>query len=147
MSPTDFVERYFKLTNFIAATGSRESIVEQARLVSPDIVYHNIPLRIIRGAEEFRAFRAGFAGLESMRIDMVHIAQDGEYLLMERDEEWRIRGVTVSDRIMGIMRVVDDLVVEWTDYQAHFQSWRNSGQMPKEFWARWEVPAGDRGRT
>lgn len=138
MEPKDVVQRYFDLMD--AAIGRRdpEAIAERAGLVSSDIVYQNVPLRVIRGVAEHNEWKRGFAECERMTGTVLHLAQDGEYVLMERDESWTIRGVTVGGTIMGIMRVVGGLIVEWTDYQARFAEWRASGQMSDDFWKRWE---------
>lgn len=138
MSPQEIVTKYFELMDVVMSTGDPALAAERAALVSPDIVYQNVPLRVIRGVDEHREWKMGFAGTEFMRGTITHIAQDGDWVLMERDEEWRLNGVTVGGRIMGIMRVADGQIVEWTDYQAHFPTWRASGQMPESFWERWE---------
>ncbi len=138
-SPRAVVERYFELMDLAMSTGDPAVVAARAALVSDEIVYQNVPLRVIRGAAEHREWKMGFAGLEFMRGHILHIAEDGEWVLMERDEQWRLNGITVGGTIMGIMRVVDGRIVQWTDYQARFPEWRNSGQMPQSFWDRWEV--------
>lgn len=139
MTPKQMVERYFDLMDVAISTGDPTVLSERAALVSSDIIYQNVPLRVIRGAAEHQEFKKGFAGADYMRGSITHIAEEGEYVLMERDEEWRLNGVTVGGKIMGIMRVCAGQIVEWTDYQANFPTWRNSGQMPPEFWKRWEI--------
>ncbi|RZL24914.1 MAG: hypothetical protein EOP31_11425 [Rhodococcus sp. (in: high G+C Gram-positive bacteria)] len=137
MSAIEVVTNYFEWMDG-AVSGDSELAEKRTALVSPDIKYQNVPLRPISGLAEYNEFAMSFVGTEFMRGQITHIAQEGEWVLMERNEEWRLNGVTVGGMIMGIMRVVDGQIVEWTDYQANFSTWRFSGQMPEAFWARWE---------
>lgn len=140
MSPQEVVRKYFDLMDAAMSTGDPAILAERAALVSPEIMYQNAPLRVIRGADEHREWKMGFAGTEFMRGTITHMAEDGEFVLMEREEEWRLNGVTVGGPIMGIMKVIDGQIVEWIDYQAYYTTWRTSGQMPESFWNRWEQP-------
>jgi limonene-1,2-epoxide hydrolase len=143
-TPVEVVTKYFDLMDAAISTRDPAILAERAALVSPDIFYQNVPLTPIRGVAEHNEWKSGFAGTEFMRGRIVHIAQDGDWVLMERDEEWRLNGITVGGRIMGIMKVVDGKITEWTDYQAHYPAWRASGQMPESFWKRWEEAGTDR---
>lgn len=138
MTPQQVVEKYFELMDAAMSTGDPAILAERAALVSDDIEYRNMPLKTIRGIEEHREWKSGFAGTEYMRGTITHIAADGEWVLMRRDEEWRLNGVTYGGTVMGIMRVVDGKIVWWEDYLEDFSGWRNCGQMPEAFWNRWE---------
>lgn len=84
-------------------------------LLSDGIVYHNIPMQPVTGTAGVRAF------LDQMPFDaaewIVHaIAANGDKVLTERTDRFRIGGRWIEVRVMGTFEVHDGLITAWRDY-------------------------------
>jgi len=83
-----------------------------------DAVYHNIPMKPLRGRAAIEAFIAA-----SVRdydgIDFIVHSQisDGQRVMNERTDVLRRKdGVSVRLPVMGVFEVSDDRIVGWRDY-------------------------------
>jgi limonene-1,2-epoxide hydrolase len=136
----DVVRQYFEMMNAAIAERDPATIESRRRLLADDIVYQNKPLRRIEGKPELLRWQSEFAGCDFMRGEIRHVAQDGDWVLTERVEEWSIRGIRVGGEIMGIFEVRDGQIHTWFDHMSHIEDWRASGQMPDGFFDRWSGP-------
>ena len=136
----DVVRQYFDTMNAAIAERDPAIIESRRRLLADDIVYQNKPLRRINGKTELLRWQSEFAGCDFMRGEIRHIAQDSDWVLTERVEEWSIRGVGVGGEIMGILEVREGQIHTWFDHMSHFGEWQASGQMPDGFFSRWSGP-------
>jgi len=88
-------------------------------MTAPDILYHNIPMEIVRGREAFEKVLAPFiARCEEIRWKILNIAEaeDGAVLTERVDHFFMTRNRRLSVRVMGIFEIRDGLVACWRDY-------------------------------
>lgn len=105
------------VTRFIQAWNERDPEAIMS-LLSPDIVYHNIPMAPLRGTAAVRAsVQSVCARSTEIHWSTVHIAAtpDG-VVLTERLDNFVMDGRAVSVPVMGAFRCVDGLIHEWRDY-------------------------------
>ncbi len=82
-----------------------------------DVVYHNIPMDPAVGIEETIAFIHGFFSMcQSLVIETVHLAVEGDVVLTER-----VDTITVGERagalpVMGTFEIRDGRICAWRDY-------------------------------
>ena len=82
-----------------------------------DVVYHNIPMDPAVGIEDTIAFIGGFFAMcESLTIETLHLATEGNAVLTER-----VDTITAGDRVgalpvMGTFEVRDGKICAWRDY-------------------------------
>jgi limonene-1,2-epoxide hydrolase len=82
-----------------------------------DVVYHNIPLDPAVGIDATLAFIEGFFGMcESMTIETVHLAVQGEVVLTERIDTFTVGEVVAPLPVMGTFEVRDGKISAWRDY-------------------------------
>lgn len=87
------------------------------RFLSDDVVYHNIPMDPVVGAEAAVAFLAGFMGMcDKMEIDITHVAVRGDVVLTERVDTFTIGQVVAPLPVMGTFEVEDGKIRAWRDY-------------------------------
>jgi limonene-1,2-epoxide hydrolase len=75
-----------------------------------------------------------------MKFTVLQIAQDGDWVLAERREEWTVNGVTTEMDVMGKFLVRDGKIHAWLDYFPYIAHWEAAKQMPEGFFKRWEDP-------
>ncbi len=110
----DFVEAWNRL-DYDAIYGA----------MSDDIFYHNIPMEPCVGIEAVRAFFDGSGmGADGAQWDIHHIAADGEVVLTERTDKFRINGKWIAIRVMGTFELQGGKIAKWRDYfdLAEFQN-------------------------
>jgi len=82
-----------------------------------DVLYHNIPLDPAVGIDATIAFiDAFFAMCESMTIETVNLAVDGDVVLTERIDTFTIGDVVAPLLVMGTFEVRDGKISAWRDY-------------------------------
>lgn len=102
--------------DFLAAFAALD--VERAlALVDDDCVYQNVPFHTARGKQRITR-DLGFVskGLKAFRVDMAHIAVNGNVVMTERVDTLETRFTRAAVSIMGIFVVEDGLITEWRDY-------------------------------
>jgi len=88
-----------------------------AAVLDDEVVYHNIPVEPVRGAEAVIATLRQFLGTAEELQWVVHMsAADGEVVFNERTDR-ALRGGKWSDLpVAGVFVVRDGRVREWRDY-------------------------------
>lgn len=102
-------------------------------LLADDVVYHNIPMPVMRGRENVRQFHKGFGVGTRLRVDwqLFRIARDGNTVLTERLDIFTAdNGARIELPTMGSMRVVDGFITEWRDYFDLASFERQAATMP-----------------
>lgn len=85
--------------------------------LSSDIEYHNIPMEPLSGIHAVEPYlRTAMDLFESCRLEILHIAANGEFVLTERMDRMVHQGRVITLPNMGIFRVRDDRICEWRDY-------------------------------
>lgn len=57
-----------------------------------------------------------FAGGTCIELEILHLAVDGNVVLMERTDYWSIGGQKMSWPVMGAYEVRDDKITAWREY-------------------------------
>jgi len=85
--------------------------------LADDVVYHNIPMDPVVGADAAVAFLAGFLAMcDRMEIENLHVAVRGNVVLTERIDTF-VLGATVAPLpVMGTFEVTDGKISAWRDY-------------------------------
>jgi limonene-1,2-epoxide hydrolase len=84
---------------------------------SDDVVYHNIPMDPAVGIEDTVAFIAGFFAMcESLTIETLHLAVEGNSVLTERVDTITAGGRVGALPVMGTFEVRDGKICAWRDY-------------------------------
>jgi limonene-1,2-epoxide hydrolase len=82
-----------------------------------DVVYHNIPMDPVAGADAAVGFIAGFFGMcDSMAIETLHLAVRGDVVLTERIDTFTIGDVIAPLPVMGTFELRDGKIAAWRDY-------------------------------
>ncbi|MEL6876337.1 MAG: limonene-1,2-epoxide hydrolase family protein [Pseudomonadota bacterium] len=93
--------------------------------MADDIFYHNIPMEPCEGIDAVRAFFDG-SGMGSDGAEWIvhHIAADGDTVLTERTDKFRINGEWIAIRVMGTFEMENGKIAKWRDYfdLAEFQN-------------------------
>lgn len=111
MSHTDRVRA------FIGAWEARDVEAILAAM-TPDAVYHNIPMPVMQGHDAIRAFAAPFlAGCSKVEWTLHHIAESSDgIVLTERTDVFILGPKTISIRVMGTFEFTGGLISAWRDY-------------------------------
>lgn len=93
--------------------------------MADDIFYHNIPMDPCEGINAVRAFFDG-SGMGSDGAEWIvhHIAANGDTVLTERTDKFRINGQWIAIRVMGTFEMENGKIAKWRDYfdLAEFQN-------------------------
>lgn len=108
-SPGDIVR------SFIAAWNVNDLERVLAHL-HDDIVYHNVPMSPLRGLPAVRAYLHGVGRFDWIDWKLLALAVDGNKVLTERIDDFKLRGTEVSLPLMGIFEVEDGRIRAWRDY-------------------------------
>ena len=84
-------------------------------LMSDDIVYHNIPMRPVRGVDADRADLAAWP-VDGCEWIVRHIAVRGNVVLTERIDRFRRGADLIVVPVMGAFEVTDGRITHWRDY-------------------------------
>lgn len=103
------------VATFLAALEARD-VDAALELVSPDIVYRNVPLPPARGVAAFekqiRTLETWFSGFEAT---IHHIAAEGGTVLTERTDVLERGRIRAGFWVDGTFEVVDGRITTWTD--------------------------------
>ena len=90
----------------------RGDIEELMSFFAADAVYHNIPVPPVRGAKAIREAFLGFAKLmDSIEIENLHVAANGNVVFTERIDHFRWKGKTLALPVAGVFEVGSGPVV------------------------------------
>jgi limonene-1,2-epoxide hydrolase len=82
-----------------------------------EATYHNIPMEPVTGREAIAQFIASFtSGVDHVEFRIHHLASQGQVVLTERTDVFRLQGRTVELGVMGAFEVDDGLISAWRDY-------------------------------
>ncbi|MGH9018141.1 MAG: limonene-1,2-epoxide hydrolase family protein [Acidimicrobiales bacterium] len=86
-------------------------------LLTDDVVYHNIPMDPAVGIEAAITFIEGFFAMcQSMEVEMLHLAVNGNVVLTERIDTFHVGDLVAPLPVMGTFEVRDGKVSAWRDY-------------------------------
>ena len=114
-SPIEVVRR------FCAAWSDGMGADDLAAFFTDDAVYHNIPLAPVTGREaianNFATFiRPGPPGIESIEFRVINIAANGQVVMTERVDVFRLSDKSFELQVMGTFEVTDGKINAWRDY-------------------------------
>ncbi len=81
-----------------------------------DIVYHNIPMKELRGRDAISEYLHQAWRFDEVDWQTLNIAADGDVVLTERIDDFVINGKKVSLPVMGVFEVRGDKICAWRDY-------------------------------
>jgi limonene-1,2-epoxide hydrolase len=85
--------------------------------LADDVVYHNIPMDAVEGADATVAFLAGFLAMcDKLEFDIRHLAARGDVVLTERIDTFTIGQVVAPLPVMGTFEVSGGKISAWRDY-------------------------------
>lgn len=85
--------------------------------LTDDVVYHNIPMDPVVGADAAVAFLAGFLSMcDKMEIENHHVAVRGNVVLTERTDTFTMGELVAPLPVMGTFEVRDGKISAWRDY-------------------------------
>jgi limonene-1,2-epoxide hydrolase len=108
----------------------RKNIDELMSFFDADAVYHNIPVPAVRGAKAIRAAFLSFAELmDSIDLEVLAIARNGNLVFTERVDRFRWQGKTLDLPVAGVFEVRDGKIVAHRDY-FDYETWKKSTGIP-----------------
>jgi limonene-1,2-epoxide hydrolase len=108
-SPGDVVR------SFIAAWNANDLERVLAHL-HRDVVYHNMPMTPLHGIAAVRDYLGRIGRFDWIDWKLLALAVDGNKVLTERVDDFRLRGIEVSLPLMGIFEIEDGRIRAWRDY-------------------------------
>lgn len=103
--------------DFCNLFGAGASVDEIVGRFTPDAVYHNMPIDPVVGHDGIRGMLAMFlAPGASIEFRIVHIVAEGDVVLTERVDVFRMGDTTIELPVMGTFEVRDGLIAAWRDY-------------------------------
>jgi limonene-1,2-epoxide hydrolase len=102
---------------FCDAFGKGASPDEIIEFFTPDAVYHNIPVDPVHGHDGIRGM-LGLFMTEGSQIEfrVRHIVGDGNVVLTERVDVFRLPNGIIELPVMGTFEVRDGKIAAWRDY-------------------------------
>lgn len=86
-------------------------------LFSDDPVYHNIPMKPLKGTAAVRGMiEKMIAPIDNVRFEVLHSAESGPIVMNERIDSFEFKGKAVSLPVMGVFEVHDGKITAWRDY-------------------------------
>lgn len=102
--------------SFCEAWSSRD-IDEILGYFADDAVYHNMPLEPAVGKDAIRALLGFFVpGSSEISFEIVHLVADGNVVLTERVDRFRMGDRDVVLPVMGVFEIADGKIAAWRDY-------------------------------
>jgi len=90
---------------------------EFASYFCEDAVWWNSPWRAVEGRDAIReTLRRGAAQMTALPWDVEHIVADGDIVMTERVDHFRVGDNRVSVPCMGIFELRDGRIAAWRDY-------------------------------
>jgi limonene-1,2-epoxide hydrolase len=103
-----------------------KNIDELMSFFDADAVYHNIPVAAVKGASAIRAAFLGFADLmDSIDLEVLAIARNGNLVFTERVDRFRWQGKTLDLPVAGVFEVRDGKIVAHRDY-FDYEAWKKA---------------------
>jgi limonene-1,2-epoxide hydrolase len=122
-SPQEIVTR-------VCEAWKRGDIKEVMSFFAADAVYHNIPVAPVKGAGAIREAFLGFANLmDSIEIEILHVAANGNVVFTERIDHFRWKGKTLALPVAGVFEVRDGKITAMRDY-FDYAAWLNATGIP-----------------
>ena len=85
--------------------------------VAEDCVYKNVPFHTARGKQRISRDLGLLAkGMNSFKVDMIHIAVNGNVVMTERVDTLGTRLASAAVPIMGCFVVENGKITQWRDY-------------------------------
>jgi limonene-1,2-epoxide hydrolase len=84
-------------------------------LMADDIVYHNMPLKPVRGRDAALAYLAKWP-VDACEWEIRNIAAHGDVVLTERVDRFVRGDDRIAIPVMGAFEVVDGRIAHWRDY-------------------------------
>lgn len=84
--------------------------------LTDDVFYHNIPMPALSGIEAVRGFFNDVGVISDTDWRMLNIAENGNVVLTERLDDFKLNGKSVSLPVMGTFVLEDGKIKEWRDY-------------------------------
>ena len=104
----------------------RGDIEELMSFFAADAVNHNSPVPPVTGAGAIREAFLGFARLmDSIEIENLHVAANGNMVFTERIDHFRWKGKTLALPVAGVFEVRDDKITAHRDY-FDYATWLNA---------------------
>ncbi len=108
----------------------RKNIDELMSFFDEDAVYHNIPLPPAKGAAAIRAAFLGFAELmDSIDLEVLEIAANGNVVFTERVDRFRWQGKALDLPVAGVFEVRDGKIIAHRDY-FDYETWGKATGIP-----------------
>ena len=85
-------------------------------MMCDDIVYHNIPFPPLEGVDAVRGFFDAVGTISDCDWQIVAIAGEGDSVLTERLDNFKLDGTPVSLPVMGTFEMRDGKISAWRDY-------------------------------
>ena len=105
------------VNTFIAAI-ERRDLVAALALAASDIVYDNVPLASVQGADAVRATLGPFlSGATSVEFRLLRQAEQGNLVLNERLDRFELGGRWIEIAVAGVFEInPDGKIGLWRDY-------------------------------
>jgi limonene-1,2-epoxide hydrolase len=108
----------------------RKNIDELMSFFDADAVYHNIPVPAVKGTAAIRAAFLGFADLmDSIDLEVLAIARNGNLVFTERVDRFRWQGKVLDLPVAGVFEVRDGKIVAHRDY-FDYETWKKATGIP-----------------
>ena len=102
--------------DFCAAWESRDQGLILASFTD-DAIYHNIPMAPVQGKEAIKGLLAIILGPASaVSFEIKHIVADGDVVLTERLDTFKMGDKAVALPVMGTFELRDGKIAAWRDY-------------------------------
>ncbi len=109
---------------------SRKNIDELMSFFAADAIYHNIPVPAVRGTEAIRAAFLLFAAMmDSIDLEMLAIAAEGNVVFTERIDRFRWQGKSLALPVAGVFEVHDGKITAHRDY-FDYETWKQATGVP-----------------
>lgn len=114
MAPEEVVRSFIAAFIDVWPTGRA---VELVRYFSEDAVYHNMPLRPVRGREAIlKSLEEFMSAGGTVAIDVLNLIADGRIVMIERVDHLVTADRTVSVPMAGVFELENGQINAWRDY-------------------------------
>lgn len=104
--------------DFIKIAWAERDVDKIMSFLTPDCLYHNIPMEPLEGTDAIRGFLDGFVNMASeIEWEIHQIADAGAgIVLTERTDKFKIGEKWIKLPVMGVMEIRDGKIAAWRDY-------------------------------
>ena len=111
------IEENEKIIREFISSWSELNADKLADFFSEDGVYHNVPMKPVKGKENVRKFIAGFIQpWTETTWDILSIASAGELVIVERLDRTQAGDKAVDLPCVGVFEMQDGKIKVWRDY-------------------------------